>query len=188
MPQCIRNWKNRLFHGLRKSWDAEQQLSKAEVHSDYTSAVPVSVSSSQPSKETTQLKDASPPQGLWQSAFDQLNPKEKSILSQIHASVPKDTDQANHPRTAVIINDVIQATKERYEKYQQGGLKIPRSTGEDINLRKQSERIINAALSFKEIISTVANFDPTHHAASAWAVISLGLTVSHCEKIIHWQN
>lgn len=96
----------------------------------------------------------------------------------MHASDPKRTDQANHPQTADMINDVIQVTKERYEKCQQGGLRISRSTGKDIDLRQLSQKIINAALSFKEIISTTAGFDPTHHAASAWAVISLGLTVS----------
>lgn len=100
----------------------------------------------------------------------------------------KKTDQANHPQTAVIINDVIQVTEEWYKKYRQGGLKIPKSTGEDIDLRKQSQKIINAALSFQEIISTAANFDPTHHAANAWAVISLGLTVSHCGRFIDWRN
>lgn len=186
MPQYIKYLRDRLLHGHGKSRNAAQQPSKAAVQSDHTPAIPVSVSSSQLSKKATQSKDTFLPQDLWQSSFDQLDPEKKDILSQIHASVPTNIDEANHPQTTVIINDIIQITKERYEKYQQGGLKIPRSTGEDIDFRKQSQKIINAALSFKEIINTATNFDPTHHAASAWAVISLGLTVSHCKKFIGW--
>ncbi|KAB8237945.1 uncharacterized protein BDW43DRAFT_321130 [Aspergillus alliaceus] len=40
------------------------------------------------------------------------------------------------------------------------------------------EKLINAALSFKDIISAVATFDPTQHAASAWIIVSLGLTMT----------
>jgi len=61
---------------LEKSRNAEQQSGKVVTQSDHTPAVPVSVSSSQLSKRTTQLKDTFPPQDLWQSAFDQLDPKE----------------------------------------------------------------------------------------------------------------
>lgn len=79
----------------------------------------------------------------------------------------------------VIISDVIQVTEERYKKNKQKALRIPRSAGENIELRKLSRKIIDAALSFKEIISTTALFDLTQVAASAWAAISLGLSVSH---------
>jgi hypothetical protein len=64
-----------------------------------------------------------------------------------------------------------------YKEYQQAGITIKWSTGEDVDLRKLSRKILNAALSFKDIVSTVVAFDPTHHAASAWAVVSLGLTM-----------
>lgn len=171
--------RNRLFHGHEKSHNAEQQSSKAEVQSDHTLAVPASVSSSQLSKKTTQLKDTFLPQDLWQSAFDQLDPKEKDNLSQTRVSASlTNTDKGNLPQTTVIIDEVIKITEKRYKEYQQGGIKIKRSTGEDVDLRKLSQKIIDAALSFKDIISTAANFDPTNHAASAWAVVSLGLTVS----------
>jgi hypothetical protein len=79
-----------------------------------------------------------------------------------------------------VIDEVIRITEERYEKHQQRGIIIQRSTGE-INLRHLSRKIINAALSFKDIMSAVVTFDPTNHAASAWAVVSLALTVSHAE-------
>ena len=83
------------------------------------------------------------------------------------------TDKGNFSQTTVIIDEVIKTTEERYKEYQWGGVKIKGSTGEDVDFRKLSRKIIDAALSFKEIISTTANFDPTDHAANAWAVVSL---------------
>lgn len=52
-----------------------------------------------------------------------------------------------------------------------------------LNIRDFSRTIINAALSFEKIISVAVAFDPTGHAASAWAIISLSLTVSHIKTI-----
>jgi hypothetical protein len=114
---------------------------------------------------------------LWKSAYDQLDPEERDILSNVQPTYQLENDGKNRSQTVAIIDGVIQITEEQYKQYQQGGLKIQRSTGEDIDLRKLSRKIINAALSFKDIVNTVVSFDPTHHAASAWAVISLGLSV-----------
>lgn len=81
-----------------------------------------------------------------------------------------------------VIEDVIEITEERYKEYQEGGIKIQKSTGEDVNLRKLSRKILNAALSFKDIVNTTVPFDPTQHAANAWAVISLALSVRSPEQ------
>lgn len=80
-----------------------------------------------------------------------------------------------------MIEKVIERTQQQYEHYQNGGLKIRRSTGKYIGLRKLLRNIIDAALSFKDIIGAVVAYDPTHHAASAWAVVLLGLTVRYCK-------
>jgi len=40
------------------------------------------------------------------------------------------------------------------------------------------QEIINATLSFKDIISAIVASDPTQRAASAWTIISLGLTMT----------
>lgn len=65
-----------------------------------------------------------------------------------------------------------------YKEYQEKGrIRIRKSTGEDVNIRKVSQRIIDATLSFKEVISAGVACDPAGHAASAWAILSLGLTV-----------
>lgn len=73
---------------------------------------------------------------------------------------------------------VIQLTEQQYEDYQKGGLKIIQgSSKEDINIQDIAHRVLDATLSFKDVISAIAAFDPTSHASSAWAIVSLGLTV-----------
>ncbi|CAG8910002.1 unnamed protein product [Penicillium egyptiacum] len=114
---------------------------------------------------------------LWKSAYDQLYPEERDILSKERVTAQRGNNEKNS-HTVAVIDGVIQITKEQYKEYQQGGIKIQRSTGEDIDVRKLSRKILNAALSFKDIVNTVVSFDPTHHAASAWAVISLGLSMT----------
>ncbi|KAB8265740.1 hypothetical protein BDV32DRAFT_144261 [Aspergillus pseudonomiae] len=126
-----------------------------------------------------QVQEPPHPQDLWQSAYDQLGRKEQQALSTselIPAQIR--SNQNGHSPTEAIIEGVIQKTKQQYEECQNGALKIRRSTGEDINLRELSRNIIDAALSFKDIISAVVAYDPTQYAASAWAVVSLGLTMT----------
>ncbi|KAL3469229.1 hypothetical protein BJX99DRAFT_268450 [Aspergillus californicus] len=102
--------------------------------------------------QSNQSAHTSTPKDLWQRAFDKLGDKERTILSiQALAS----------------ISEVIRLTEEQYEQ-----------SKEDKRIRESSHRIINAALSFKDIISAVAASDPTRHAASAWAIVSLGLTIA----------
>lgn len=142
---------------------------------DWVSRSSVSIPAHQPN--ITKIEGSPPPRDLWKSAYDKLDQKEQDILPKIPVLTQPGIDEKKH-KTKAIIDKVVETTKEQYEKYQEGGLKIRRSTGNDIDLRKLSHKIINAAFSFKEIISTVVGFDPTHHAASAWAVVSIGLTVS----------
>jgi hypothetical protein len=78
------------------------------------------------------------------------------------------SDKETAPPTSLLISEVIQLTEEQYKNFRQNI---------DRKLRGSSQKIINAALSFKDIIGAVAASDPTHHAASVWAIVSLGLTV-----------
>ena len=82
-------------------------------------------------------------------------------------------DKENQTRTEDLISEVIYLIKEQCEKYQQN---INR------NIRTCSRNILNAALFFKDIIGTAATFDPTQHTTSAWAVVSLGLTVYYISR------
>ncbi|KAL4738277.1 WD40 repeat-like protein [Aspergillus similis] len=115
---------------------------------------------------------------LWKSAYDQLDPEERGILSKVQLIYLRETDGRDRSQTVAVIEGVIQTTEEQYKRYQQGGIKIQKSTGKDIDLRELSRKIINAALSFKDIVNLVVSFDPTHQAAGAWAVVSLGLSMT----------
>ncbi|KAJ6153876.1 hypothetical protein N7485_012245 [Penicillium canescens] len=123
------------------------------------------------------LEDA-PAKDLWQAAFDKLDQKEQHIL-QPNNGRASTNGQKDELRTKDVIDKVIESTKQEYKEYQErGGIKIKRSVGEAIDLRQLSWKIINAALSFKEIIGVGAACDPTGHAASAWTIVSLGLTMA----------
>lgn len=154
---------------------------KSEPHHSETpsqSTVPISapITAATP-PDTVDTQDTFLFEDLWKSAYNKLEREEQDILSPAQGSAElgkeESSSQAGH-----IIDEVIQITEKQYKEYQQGGIKIHRSTGEEIDLRKVSRKILHAALSFKDVITTVMAFDPTHQAASAWAVISFGLTVS----------
>lgn len=128
-----------------------------------------------------QVQDPPYPQDLWQAAYDRLDRKEQQVLSTFAISTQPESNKNSCSQTELIIEKVIERTKQQYESYQNRGFKIPRSTDNYIDLRKISRNIIDAALSFKDIVGAVVAYDPTHHAASAWAVVSLGLTVRYRE-------
>ncbi|KAE8381786.1 hypothetical protein BDV26DRAFT_65630 [Aspergillus bertholletiae] len=118
--------------------------------------------------ETTQLIEPFKPQGLWQAAYNQLDKEKRRILSTLKDTADPN-DEENRARIEDLIDQVIHLTKEQYEEYQRNA---------DGKIRKYSRNIIDAALSTKDIIGAVATFDPTQHAASAWAIVSLGLTMT----------
>lgn len=161
----------------KKAHSANHLLHQHKIQADdCVSRSSVSISAHKPN--ITKIEGSPLPPDLWKSAYDKLDQKERDILSKVPVLAQPEIDEEKNHKTKAIIDTVVETTKEQYEKYQEGGLKIRRSTGNDIDMRKLSHKIINAAFTFKEIISSIVAFDPTHHAASAWAVVSLGLTVS----------
>lgn len=144
-----------------------------------------SASSSGSSPTNTQSTEYPGGKDLWKTAFDQLDKTQQHVLSAVGvASRPDGFSYGYGSPTRQILDDIIQTTKEDYEEYQAGGLKIRGLKGEVIDIRNVSERIINAASSVKDIVSTVVAFDPTCHAHCAWAIVSLGLTVCKREMTI----
>ncbi|KAE8132448.1 hypothetical protein BDV38DRAFT_275127 [Aspergillus pseudotamarii] len=123
---------------------------------------------------TTQSIEPFKPQDLWQIAYDQLGEEKQRILATVKVTA-NPIDKENQTRTEDLIGEVIYLIKEQCEKYRQN------ING---NIRTCSRNILNAALSFKDIIGAAATFDPTQHAASAWAIVSLGLTMTknHCDQ------
>lgn len=75
--------------------------------------------------------------------------QKKKIFFHKHMSASlSNTGKGDISRTTVIIDEVIKSNEERYKEYQWGGIKIKGSTGEDVDFRKLSRKIIDAALSF----------------------------------------
>ncbi|RAH86618.1 NACHT and WD40 domain protein [Aspergillus japonicus CBS 114.51] len=117
--------------------------------------------SNQVETHEAQLKDRS--QSLWQTAYSQLDDKDQQILSgYIH-------------RTEIVLDEIVRITEAQYQEYREGAA---------YKFREYSAKIINATLSVKDIIDTVVAFDPTQHAASAWAIVSFGLTMAKNHKIL----
>ncbi|KAL4744254.1 hypothetical protein BDW72DRAFT_188952 [Aspergillus terricola var. indicus] len=120
------------------------------------------------SVQAEQSTESFPLEDLWSAAYEQLGDEERKALSTIQLSATPNYREESR-QTVLLINEVIQLTEKQYEDFQQRV---------DGRFRKCCQKIINAALSFKDIVGAVAASDPTTHAASAWAVVSLGLTIA----------
>jgi hypothetical protein len=168
MPELGKGLFQNLFRRHKKSGDGTAQKNP---QNDCITEELLPTSSSQSSIEPAPNQTFIP-LDLWKTAYDQLDDEDQRILLTVRTPINLDA-VGNHSRTNVLISEVIQVTEEQYGKYQQ------KPNG---NLRSSCQKIINAALSFKDIISSVAAFDPTHHAASAWAIVSLGLTVCNSRQ------
>ncbi|CAG8428173.1 unnamed protein product [Penicillium salamii] len=111
---------------------------------------------------------------LWQRAYDDLEPKEQQLLQRI--TIPK-SDEFPEPIDANVdpsvvdrlkaLNWVVETVKIQYE-----------IDKEKSKIKEPIHKILQATLSFQDVIKAFAAFDPTGHAPKAWAVVSLGLTVS----------
>ncbi|KAL4862580.1 hypothetical protein BDV12DRAFT_41942 [Aspergillus spectabilis] len=103
---------------------------------------------------------------LWKTAYEHLSNEERNtLLANLHTK----SDNEYCSRIVGVITEIIQSTEEQYENFEKRV---------DGRLRECSQRIINAALSFQDVISAVAASDHNHYAASAWAIVSLGLTIA----------
>jgi hypothetical protein len=176
MPQLRKGIFQNPFHRRKKSGNAEARINQQDDGvADVLLPTSSSLSGSQPTESTQPTQSVQLAQSiqtfipldLWGTAYDQLDDEEQRILSTVRSPTNLG-DEGNHSQTDVLVGEVIRLTEEQYEEYQQ------KASGK---LRVSCRKIINAALSFKDVISAVAAFDPTQHAASAWAIVSLGLTV-----------
>jgi hypothetical protein len=163
MPKRLK----KLFPSFHKHKDIEKveaQINQAEDQKDSTN-IARPPTSSQPAIQLLQSIETFQPKDLWQAAYDQLDEKQQQILLRTQSSPESEEKKAG---SRELIDEIIHVTKLQYEAYQQKS---------DNTLRKTSRKIIDALLSYRDIISTVAGLDPTQHVASAWAVVSLGLKV-----------
>ena len=122
------------------------------------------------------------PQDLWQCAYEKLGQEDPNALSILDNNKKHMHTSSLQTKTSSKVEEVIQVTEDRYKKYQQGAWRFQSSTGKEFVPRGIAKEIFNAAYSFKDVIGAGVGLDPTQHAASAWAVVSLALNVSHA----HW--
>ena len=104
---------------------------------------------------------------LWEEAFKKLDDDKKQSLSTIKKTSGVDA-----------VQEVADLTEKKYAEYQKGGWKVPHSKGKSVNIRDQAKNVLTSILRFKKLIDTGVAFDPTGHASSAWAILSLGLQMT----------
>lgn len=178
IERFLRERRDRKFNNTRAPPNARSISSEFPSRGGSAPASSESASSSGSNPPNTQSTEY-----LWQTAYDKLDKTQQRVLSAIGiAAQPNGYTYGYGPPTRQILDEIIQTTKEEYEEYRAGGWKIRGLKGEDINIRNTSEKIINAASSVKDIVTTVVALDPTGYAHHAWATVSLGLTV--CKREI----
>ncbi|RAL04144.1 NACHT and WD40 domain protein [Aspergillus ibericus CBS 121593] len=165
MPRPFGKRFHHPFHRRKESEKPiiESRQNKTQEHSTNNDAHPVP---RKPADQAIQSTQTLQPRDLWQAAYNQLDNCQQNILSIKEISITPG-DEKKHFKD--LIDQVVTTTKEGYEKYHQTA---------DQTFRKTSRKILDAALSFKDIIGAVAALDPTQHAASVWNIVSLSLTVS----------
>ncbi|KAJ6024792.1 hypothetical protein N7540_005589 [Penicillium herquei] len=162
MPERLKSiWSSLQRH--KKIKKAEAQIEQAEDRKDSTVAKPATYGP--PAIQPRQSFETFHPKDLWQTAYDRLDETQQQILLRTESSPHSDNKKTGSRQ---LIDEIIQVTKQQYEGYQQKS---------DKTFRKASRKIIDSLLSYSEIISAVSGLDPTQHAASAWAVVTLVLKI-----------
>ncbi|KAJ5225760.1 hypothetical protein N7468_006985 [Penicillium chermesinum] len=104
----------------------------------------------------------------WQMAYDALSESDRDTLATLLPVVTTAPQDAGRARTREIFDQVVKATETQYKE-------DSRKSG----TRATAHKILNCVLSFQDVVDNVVKFDPTGYASSAWAIVSLGLTVGH---------
>jgi hypothetical protein len=108
-------------------------------------------------------------QGLWEAAWEKLDEKEKLALQ---SGQPKMLESTSPALQAV--ENVIKMTEERYKEHQKGGWVIGKRNGDEnendkgdnkqgVNLRDAFFKILESALTCKNLIDAGLKFDPTRY-------------------------
>ncbi|KAL3431437.1 hypothetical protein BDV09DRAFT_150739 [Aspergillus tetrazonus] len=111
---------------------------------------------------------------LWQRAFDDLRPEDQQLIMSISMrSCNKKiecSDENNNSATMSrlrTLSELVETVKIQYQIDQ-----------ENSRIKEPAQRIVRAVLNFQDSIQKALAIDPTGHATSVWAIVSLGLTVT----------
>ncbi|OJJ29741.1 hypothetical protein ASPWEDRAFT_32979 [Aspergillus wentii DTO 134E9] len=172
-PRKIKNnYKNRRSKPGKEG--ATEKLHPSQPGSQSPSpSVTVSANSVRDSdKPNTKPEEEYHPPDLWQAAYDQLEEDKRLILEIGHPDINvSNEDDAASSKLEVILGGVIETVQKQHEIRE---LKRENST----QVRKHAGTILNAAFILQDSISKVVGCDPTGHASTAWAVVSLGLMMT----------
>ncbi|KAL2825731.1 hypothetical protein BDW59DRAFT_161407 [Aspergillus cavernicola] len=103
----------------------------------------------------------------WQTAYDALSESDQNTLATLFPAMTSEPQDAGRARTREILDRVVKATEMQYKEN-------PRKD----DVRATAHKILDCALSFQDVVDNAVKFDPTGYASSAWAIVSLGLTMA----------
>lgn len=156
--------------------DTTQSLAEA-TKSSLRQNDPLLSETKQPTIEQNQPKPTIV-EDLWHAAYQSLGEDEKSRLD----SIPGDLLQGSHndhsavkPPISTVLEDVIVTVETQF--------KVRKMKNDTSRVRKAAKGILDTAYSMQSFIGSIAAADPTGHAATAWAVVSLGLKVSNLPSV-----
>ncbi|GLA13523.1 hypothetical protein AnigIFM62618_010512 [Aspergillus niger] len=157
-------WKS-VFRGRKRDKDTRltaQKPSTSNVTTDQDAkdgAANSKYDIFQPSNDNTK--------GFWQIAYDALTESDPNSIAVLFPLTGTKSQDAGNARTRETLDEVVEATKMQYkEKAGKGGI------------RATADKILNSVLSFQDVVDKIVKFDPTGYASSAWAIVSLGLTMA----------
>ncbi|KAI3032177.1 hypothetical protein CBS76997_11403 [Aspergillus niger] len=104
---------------------------------------------------------------FWQMAYEALTESDPNSIAVLFPLTGTKSQDIGKARTREKLDEVVEATKAQYKEKQ----------GKD-GIRATADKILNSVLSFQDVVDNIVKFDPTGYASSAWAIVSLGLTMA----------
>ncbi|KAJ5712977.1 uncharacterized protein N7483_010158 [Penicillium malachiteum] len=101
---------------------------------------------------------------LWETAYRSLKHEERSILDAIR------NENASAMAISAVLEDIITTIETQFE--------IREKRNDTSKIRKAAKHILDIACSTQSSVASIAAADPISHAATAWAIVSLGLKVN----------
>jgi hypothetical protein len=102
----------------------------------------------------------------WQIAYNELTESDRNTLATPFLVGATHHREAGCRQTKEILEQVVKATESQC-----------RENWNKNSIQATTHRILSSALSFQDVVNNTVRFDPTGYASSAWATVSLGLTV-----------
>jgi hypothetical protein len=105
-------------------------------------------------------------------AYNELTESDQNTLATLLPAITTEPQHAGRARAREILDQVVNATETQYKE----------NPGKD-DSRATVHKILKCVLSFQNVVDNAMKFDPTGYASSAWAIVSLGLTVWSSHKV-----